>query len=106
MIIVIELCFLTVIVVRTAVGAIAGRSLTAPLVVFGRPIKVVSHDQVKPSILIEVNPSGTCRPLAFIRNTSFRRYIAKGPIAVVVIKDGTAIASDVQIGIPVIVEIA
>src|SRR5215469_7630365 len=105
-IVAIELGLQAMIVVGIAVGAIAGRALSAIQIIFGVPVDVVGYNEIEPAIFVEVEPSGGGGPLPFVGNAGFGADIGKCPVAVVVVEDGAAVARDVEIGIAIIVKVA
>src|SRR5437667_7862897 len=105
MVVMVELCLLTLVVARMAIGTVAGPVFAAPKVIFWRPLDVIGDNQVEPTVLIVVKPPRTRGPAAFVRDTGLGGDVGKRSVAVIVVKDRVAIAGDVQIGISVIVEV-
>ena len=104
-IVVIELDVLALVVAGMAIGAIARPALATPNVVLRTPVDVVGHDQIEPAIFVVIEPSGARGPSAFVGDSSLRGDVGERSVSVVVIKNGAAIAGDVQIRIAVIVEV-
>ena len=76
------------------------------MIVLRRPFDVVGDEQIEPAVFVVIEPSRAGGPSAFIRDTSFRGDVGESAVAVVVIEDGAAVASHVEIGIAVVVEVA
>src|SRR4051812_18458214 len=79
---------------------------SAPLIGFRSPFNVVGHQQVEPAIFVVIKPTRTGRPSTVVGDCSFCSDVSESPIAVVVIKNGRAIASHIQVGIPIVVEVS
>jgi len=105
-IVVIELGLLAFVISGMTVRAVAGPALAAPQVILRCPLDVVGDEQIEPSVFVVVEPSGAGGPSAFIDNSGFGRDIGESAVAIVVIKDSAAVASYVQIGKTVVVEIS
>src|SRR5258708_27348758 len=104
-VVVVEFCLLPSIRVRIAIGTIAWLPLTAVDIVLRTPIEVVSHNEIQPAVLVVVEPAGAGGPCTFVGHASFVGHIAKGAITVVMIEDCSAVPSDIEIRIAVIIEI-
>src|SRR5208282_923568 len=102
-IVMVELCFLTFVVVRIAVRTITGAAFSAPEVGLGSPLDIISDNEIEPAIFVVVKPSCTGGPSAFIGYTGFSGNVRESSIAVVVVENRAAVAGDVQIGVTVIV---
>ena len=76
------------IVIRMAVGAVAGPVLAAIEVVLGRPVDVVADQQVEISVLVVIKPAGAGGPLAFVGDAGLGGHVRESAVAVVVVKDG------------------
>src|SRR5580698_5564474 len=105
MIIVIELCFLSLVVVRIAIRTIAGAAFATPQIRFRRPLDVIGDNEIQPAILVVVKPSCAGGPSAFIGDTGFCGDIGECSVAVIVVENRTPIASDIEIGVTIIVKI-
>src|SRR6267154_4911655 len=102
----VELGFLPFVIPWMAVRAITRAMFAAPDIIFRRPFDVVGDEQIQPAILVVVEPSGTGRPSAQVGDSGFFGDVGKGPIAIVVIKDGAAVTRDVNIWEAVVVVVA
>src|ERR1039458_158886 len=106
MVVMVKLCLLPFIVIGIAVRTVTRLAFAAPLIVLRSPLDVIGDHQVKPSILVEVKPSGAGGPLAFVRNARLGGDVGKRSVAIVVVQDGASIAGYVQVGIAVIIVVA
>ena len=85
---------------------VARPAFAAPDIVLWGPFDVVRHDQIKPAVFVVVKPSRASGPSALVGDSGFRRNVSESAVPVVVIQNGAAIASHIQIGISIIVEVS
>src|ERR1700682_4347871 len=85
------------------VRAIARAVLATPYIVFWRPLDVIGNDQIQPTVFVVIKPASTGGPSALIGNTTFGSHVRKSSVSIVVVENRSAITSDIEIGIPVIV---
>src|ERR1700675_5021819 len=88
------------------VRTVAESVFAAPDIGFLRPLDVVCNHQIEPPVFIVIKPAGTGRPSSQVGDTCLGGHIGEGPIAIVVVKDGAAVAGHVQIGIAIVIEVA
>src|SRR5207247_2080991 len=68
------------------------------------PGDIVDHEQIEPSIVIVVEPSGGNGPAA-LRQTGAGRHVVEGPVATVAVEADAAQAGDHQVHPAIVVEI-
>src|SRR5260370_2426165 len=89
-----------------AVRAITRAMLAAPDIIFRRPFDVVGDKQIQPAIFVIVKPSGAGGPSTFVGHGGLFGDVSKGAVAIVVIKDGSAVTRDVNVWEAVVVVVA
>src|SRR4051794_15281689 len=89
-----------------AVGAIAGAVLSAPHVFFWTPLYVVGDNEIEPPVFVVIKPARARGPSTFVPDCRFGGHIGERPIAIVVIKDCSAVSRDVDIGVAVVIKVA
>src|SRR6267154_2563016 len=102
----VELGFLPFVIPWMAVRAIARPMLAAPDIIFRRPFDVVGDEQIQPAVFVVVKPSGAGGPSTHVGNGGFFGDVSKGAVAIVVIKDGPAVARHVNVREAVVVVVA
>src|SRR5579859_4668752 len=104
-IVVIELDFLSLVIIRVTVRAISGPMLAAPDIILGSPVNIVEHDQVEITVLVVIKPARAGGPATFVGHAGLLRDVGKRSVAVVVIEDGAPVAGDIEIRIAVVVKV-
>src|SRR5579864_8320445 len=102
----VELDVLALVVAGMAIGTVARPALSAPNIILRSPVDVVGDDQIKPAVLVVIEPAGARRPLAFIGEARFRGHVSEGTVPVVVIQNRAAISGHKQIRVSIVVEVA
>ena len=105
-IVVVELGFLSLVIVGIAVRAIAGAAFAAPEICFRRPFDVIGDNEIEPAVLVVIKPARAGGPSAFIGDAGFGGDVGESSVTVVVVENRAAVAGDVEIGVAVVVVIA
>ncbi len=98
MVIAVQLSFLTFVISGMTVRAVAGPVFAAPDIVFGAPVDIVGDHKIEKAVPVIVERTRACRPLAFVTDPCFCRYIGKRSVTVVVIENRAAVSGDVTSG--------
>src|SRR5579875_870823 len=106
MVVVVQFDSLAAVIIRMAIGAVARPMLAAIEIILRRPFNVVAHHQVKVAVLVIIKPCRAGGPSPFIGYARFGGDIGKRAVAIVMLKDGAAIAGDVKIRIAIVIVIA
>src|SRR5689334_3855078 len=88
-----------------AVGAVPGPVFTAVEIILWSPLDVVGNNEIEPAVPVVVEPASARGPSTLVGDAGFGCDVGKSSVPVVVVKDGAAIASHIQIGVAVIVEV-
>ncbi len=106
MVVVVKLDSLATVIVRMAVGTVPWPMLAAIEIILGRPFNVVAHHEVKVAVLVIIKPCRAGGPSPFIGYASLGGDIGKRSVAIIMVKDRSVIAGNIEIRITIVIVVA